>query len=215
MNRTFTLMVSLVFAFGIRAFGQAPSVHPALDRASYTVKFIWKNGATAAASPGNALPSEVAVQRFDGIQNSKITWLDGKQTEDWADGPLLVTRSPVGDWLNVMNIQSEEASSAWRALTLSAFGSWATGDAFKEENTIQERRVFRFERKSPSDDSNETLWIDAVSLLPVAYENSDLKGVFTFWNAPSSPLSPPQEYVKKLSRFRELDATPVRLSGGK
>jgi len=208
-------MLSLFLTLGFLAFGQAPSVHPTLDRASYTVKFNWKKGAAAAVSPGNTMPGEVAVQRFDGIQSSKITWVDGKRTEDWSDGSILVTRSSVGGWLNVINMRSTEDPSVWRPLTLPAFGSWAKNGAFKGEEVIQNQRVLRFERKSPSDAGIEILWIDAVSLLPVAYEDSDLTARIIFWEAPASPLSMPGEYSAKLARFRELDAAPVRISRGR
>ena len=177
---------------------------------------------TASASSGGGAPSmkHVDITRVGNLRRDIITWSDGNTTETWRVPDLGVSLVEV--FYPARCIYDVRAGSVMGGLFLRrvldldpASVDWITSSSLvgKEDRngkpTIHYRGTVLIPSGSPGIAPYHSFyeaWVDAQTLVPVAFDDGDNIYELTFNAPPTNPLVLPERFRKDLHQYQSAHA---------
>jgi len=221
----------------------AQSVNFPTGNCAWTVKMTPftasdEGGATATPAPpaikALAKAATVEVTQVDNLKRIRITWTDGKTSEEWTvpKMPVVFKEDPRNG--NVFPVQASTMEMQYERSTMrydvSAF-SWLNAQTLKEQApiTYQGKSCFHYfvagVSKAPTAKDfapggigyNATVntptmeaWIEAKTLLPIALHEGPSLYTFTFPpTPPTDPLVLPAKFKKEVDYYKMVMGYPA------
>jgi hypothetical protein len=191
--------------------------------AAWTVT-VTPHGASDPSTPGaNARPAAAQVVRAEIVQvnnvkRTELTWSDGKSTEKWSIPKLPVSfeEDPRNNFVTPLELVGTRAQldHFWETYDHFAF-EWLYPQALQEKQPISymDKQCFHYVGKASIPFSGSVVkreaWIDAKTLLPVAYDNGISLSVYEFAkDPPTEPLVMPANFQQALNYYKNALGYP-------
>ena len=220
MNRTYVaaLIVGCLIVTGIASAD--PLVQFPTGNAAWTVDITYPRSNDAATPPplpgrtnAGATPSAIAdrkpkrieIAQFNNQKRIRITWTDGRTTEQWTipNLPVVFKEYPNGIVFPVGNGDMERKfDDINMPVTPSAF-SWITPAFLKEKDPVSYQGQLCYHYVS-----TWQAWIDSKTLLPVGLNTETARCVFTFQQPPVAPLEMPLKIQQGIANYKHVMGFP-------
>jgi len=208
---------------GIPIFAQdnlapAPPYLATLGDATWTMKVSPVSGGVQGRSTGGPdLVGRQAERRGD-IEHQTNSWSDGSQTETWIIDGLQVIGLPGHRGVFLLDPVRDPIEALLQDRYDFDRITWLSATTFVDQETFQGRPCFVFKKPATpikNNGSNENVaayleslpgqaWIDVQSRQLVGYSDGSNQYTYTYGPAPSAPLQPPADDLKRIKDYREL-----------
>lgn len=210
-----SILLSAFFS-GLLARGEAPTpppdpqLAPLPESVSYTKSFTYP---PKPENP-NATEEEKALQRFKSqfpevaklevIKTGQIRkeiehFTNGSSLERWKSGQitfLVNSASPGQIWVTGPGMTpGESAASTQNEADFSEL-TWVNQGSYRGEEAGQGVKYFVYKS------GDRLAWLDQATRLPVLFQSSKMKVLYTYQPPPDQPLQLPEKYIQKMEAVK-------------
>ena len=195
------------------------------ETGAWTVDIVpWPQGKPppAAAATPPPVPGfqarRIDITKVNGVSRNVITWADGKTTERWGYDKygIIVSTETYNKEPTFLSGEDIQLGSQYSVGFDAASLSWIKESLLKDTVLYQGKKCFHYvgtvtveQTKYGGGDNKYRVdipftseaWIDKDSLIPVAAYDGMKLGVFTFHDAPNSPLNPPEKVKRAMDHL--------------
>jgi hypothetical protein len=195
MNNVSVVLLSVVAClYSVSPANAAGLVSFPTGDASWTVNV---NASGSSKGAPTTYVQKAQVTQLNNVKRIELTWSDGKTTEKWSVPKLPVEfeEDPRDGRVNTFSNGSMHENLTKFFLTYDSFAfDWVNDSTLKEKSPIsyQGKQCYHFLSSATAQDSGISFkreaWIDATTLLPVAFDNGVSLSTYTF--SPRPPVGP-------------------------
>jgi len=196
-----------------------PVLHRAPDMASWTVQFKYKADEAPAASAKPQSTNANQIQSLAVTKTHKTFWVQtvlasGKKDEKWVfDGHQLETVNNGKAIVIIAPPTALEPSPEYSDYSHTDFAGldWVSLDAYKGLGSLDGKRVYQFE--SQKDGNKVIAMLSVDTQLPLYSSDGGTTCVYTYNQAPTVPLVPPEKFLAVLATYKKgLEAFKYHVS---
>lgn len=193
---------------------------------SCTIKVSFHTNSYPVAEPGKpidpaipSLPQKAEVSKISNLLYVEISKTNNQFTRAWRPGTLNLTIFKDSKDSKVNSTRTPQKFPAVFFLESDPFWfSWLNRDDFKEEVEYEGVKCRRYQQNVvipsygpfPDGISTYQMWIDAKTLVPVAFDDGEVRYDLKFGGPPAVMPSMPEDVQKEIKRYQELLAAPKR-----
>lgn len=214
------LALCLGIILSINAFAYAtPLAQFPTGNAAWTVDISYLHSAHGPQVSTRKQARKVEVTQVDNVRRTRITWTDGKTTEQWSipNVPMIFKEYPDGSVFPVHAGEREAKDDGLKAPSdLSAF-DWLTSAFLQEKDPVSyqgamcyhyvggaSNTVHTSKGKQEVSRGKQEAWIDSKTLAPVALDTETLHCVFKFLPPPNGPLAIPPKFQEEIEYYKHI-----------